>query len=71
MSLDSEPLFTPVPRDELPYCVEIAPIERLMIRIDAHGNIVIKGQRAEIEALLQALHDRGVTGKLNYLSFCG
>lgn len=67
----TEPLFEPLPRESLPYCVEVTPIERLMVRIDASGKILIKGQRAEIEALLALLKHQGVIGELHYLSFCG
>jgi hypothetical protein len=68
---DSNALFPPVPRANVPYCVEVAPIERLMVRVDARGNVLIKGQRAEIEALLPLLCRQGLIGKLKYLSFCG
>ncbi|MBV9789248.1 MAG: hypothetical protein JOZ51_13785 [Chloroflexi bacterium] len=67
----SEPLFEPIERQTLPYCTDVEPIERLMVRIAADGKIVIKGQRSEIEALIRLLDQQGIAGKLNYLSFCG
>ncbi len=66
-----QPIFEQLPREDLPYCVEVTPIERLMVRIDASGKLLIKGQRAEIEALLALLKRQGVIGELHYLSFCG
>lgn len=69
--LHSDVLFAPIARDHVPYCVEVAPIERLMVRIDLDGVVLIKGQRAEIEALLALLRRQGLVGKLKYFSFCG
>lgn len=69
--LPSKPLFASISRDELPYCCEVVPIERLMVRVDTRGSVLIKGQRAEIEALLALLRSRGLEGELRYISFCG
>ncbi len=69
--LASEALFVPISRDHVPYCIEVAPLERLMVRIDLNGVVLIKGQRAEIEELLPLLRRQGLLGKLNYFSFCG
>lgn len=71
MQTNPEPLFAPIQRDELAYCIEVAPIERLLVRIDDTGKLVIKGQRAEIEVLLILLRKQGLIGELRYLSFCG
>ncbi len=68
---EDELLFAPVPRDDMPYCVDVVPIERLMVRVDEHGTLLIKGQRSEIEALLLLLRRQGLAGELRYLSFCG
>lgn len=67
----SGPLFEPVNRAGLRYCVEVAAQQRLMVRIDAEGRLLIKGRREEIEALIVALRDQGVVATLEYLSFCG
>lgn len=69
--MEAKPLFEPLPRDIMEYCVDVTPVQRLMVRIDASGKLLIKGQRAEIEALLALLSEQGVTGELSYLSFCG
>lgn len=66
-----EPLFAPVPRANLSYCAEIAPIARLMVRVDPQGRLLMKGRREEIEALISALEAQGVIATLDYLSFCG
>jgi hypothetical protein len=65
------PLFDPVPREALPYCAQIAPIPRLMVRVDPQGRLLIKGRREEITALITALERQGVIATLEYLSFCG
>jgi len=64
-------MFEPVAREGLRYCAEVAPIPRLMVRIDPDGRLLIKGQRAEIEALVEALGRQGVAVSYEYLSFCG
>jgi hypothetical protein len=67
----SDPLFAPIARGDVPYCVEVAPLERLMVRIDLDGVVLIKGQRVEIEALLALLRKQGLLGEIKYFSFCG
>jgi hypothetical protein len=67
----SEPLFAPIVREGMPYCIEVAPIERLMVRVGPDGAVLIKGQRAEIEALLALFRKQGLLGTLKYFSFCG
>lgn len=66
-----ESLFVVPPRDTLTYCAEIAPIPRLMIRVSPAGTIFIRGQRAEIDRLIDQLRAQGVAFDLEYLSLCG
>jgi len=68
---DSNVLFPTVRRGDVSYCLDVAPIQRLMVRVDALGNVLIKGQRDEIEALLPLLRRHGLIGSLKYISFCG
>jgi hypothetical protein len=42
-----------------------------MVRVDRTGKVLIKGQRAEIEALLVLLRKQGLLGTPEYISFCG
>lgn len=71
MTLDDAVLFERIDRNHLSYCSEVAPIARLMVRVDVDGRLLIKGRREEIEALIATLRERGVQLDLKYLSFCG
>lgn len=67
----ADPLFEPIARAPLRYQVEVAPLQRLMVRVAPSGDLFIRGQRSEIEALLDALRQRGVELTVDYISFCG
>lgn len=66
-----EPLFVVPQRASLTYCAEIAPIPRLMVRVSHAGTVFIRGQRAEIDRLIDQLRAQGVEFDLKYLSLCG
>ncbi|MEI7643690.1 MAG: hypothetical protein WCJ55_05195 [Chloroflexales bacterium] len=67
----SEPLFASIARDQLSYCAEVSPVERIMVRIDEAGNLLIKGRRADIETLVRLLRQQGLAIMPPRISFCG
>ncbi|NTW02412.1 MAG: hypothetical protein HGA19_14225 [Oscillochloris sp.] len=69
--IQPEPLFERAPRADLRYCAEIAPIPRLLVRVDRTGTVFIRGQREEIERLIGQLRSQGLIVAVDYLSLCG